>query len=104
MAQSKRFRMLKKELNQLRQYFLPKKFDPLGSYTERQLAHATAYRILVHAEIEAYLEDRVKEVADAAIQEWGKSSKASRTLLALLAFSGIKGLIYIDNLLNGLMK
>lgn len=90
MAQSKRFRMLKKELNRLRQYFLPKKFDPLGSYTERQLTHATAYRMLVHAEIEAYLEDRVKEVADAAIQEWSKSSKVSRTLLALLAFSGME--------------
>lgn len=87
---SKRFRVLEKELNRLRKYFLPKKFNPLGRYTERQLAHATAYRILAHAEIEAYLEDRVKEVADNAMQEWRESNKISRTLLCLLAFSGLQ--------------
>lgn len=90
MAQSRRFKDLIRELKRLRKNFLPRNFDPLISYTERQLNHATAYRMLAHAEIEAYLEDRVKEVADYAIQEWSKSKKVSYTLLCLLAFSGME--------------
>lgn len=90
MSQSKRFRLLKKELNQLKKYFLPRQFNPLGLYSERQLTHATAYRVLSHAEIEAYLEDRVKEVANNAIQVWSKKGKIYHTLLCLLAFSGLE--------------
>ena len=87
MPKSVRFRMLTKELNRLKRQFLPK-INPTGSYSERQLAHTLAYRVLVHAEIEAYLEDRVWEVALNAKNHWDSQGKTCRSLICLLGFSG----------------
>jgi uncharacterized protein YciW len=47
-----------------------------------------AYRVLVHAEIEAYLEDRAWAIALTAAKVWKEKQKASKIILALLAFSG----------------
>ncbi|AFZ46875.1 hypothetical protein Cyast_0903 [Cyanobacterium stanieri PCC 7202] len=90
LKQSQRFKELEKELRKLRQYFLPKNFNDLGEYSERQLSRAIAYRILAHAEIESYIEDRVKEIAQSAIIFWGKQGKIKITLVSLLAFSGLE--------------
>ncbi|WP_013320439.1 HEPN domain-containing protein [Gloeothece verrucosa] len=90
MPRSPRFRALEKELNILRKYFLPRKFDPSGLYSERQLVHASSYRVLAHAEIEAYLEDRMKEIALSAVKAWKKNAEIRRTLICLLAFSGME--------------
>jgi len=87
MSSSSRFRTLTKELNRLKRHFLPK-INPTGIYSDRQLALTIAYRVLAHAEIEAYLEDRVQKVAIDAKKDWDNKVKASRTLLSLLAFSG----------------
>jgi hypothetical protein len=87
MSSSDRFRTLTKELNRLKRQFLPK-INPTGTYSERHLALTIAYRVLAHAEIEAYLEDRVGEVAIDAVKDWKNRGKISRTLLSLLAFSG----------------
>ena len=87
MSSSSRFRTLTKELNRLKRQFLPK-INPTGIYSDRQLALTIAYRVFAHAEIEAYLEDRVKKVAIDAKIDWDKRGKTSRTLLSLLAFSG----------------
>jgi RiboL-PSP-HEPN len=87
MSSSSRFRTLTKELNRLKKQFLPK-INPTGTYSARQLALTIAYRVLAHAEIEAYLEDRVKKVAIDAKKDWDNRGKTSRTLLSLLAFSG----------------
>ena len=90
MPRSQRFRNLEKELNKLRKYFLPAKFEPTKLYSERKLAHATSYRVLAHAEIEAYLEDRVEEIADSAVKIWQAKKQISPTLICLLAFSGME--------------
>jgi RiboL-PSP-HEPN len=87
MSSSSRFRTLTKELNRLKRQFLPK-INPMGIYSDRQLALTIAYRVLAHAEIEAYLEDRVKETAINAVKDWKNRYETSRTLLSLLAFSG----------------
>jgi len=87
MPKSVRFRMLTKELNRLKKQFIPK-INPTGSYSDRQLALTLAYRVLVHAEIEAYFEDRVWEVALNAKNHWDSQGKTCRTLICLLAFSG----------------
>ena len=87
MSSSPRFRTLTKELNRLKGQLLPK-FNPTGTYSDRQLTLTIAYRVLAHAEIEAYLEDRVQKVAIDAKKDWDNKGKASRTLLSLLAFSG----------------
>jgi hypothetical protein len=87
MSSSSRFRTLTKELNRLKRQFLPK-INPTGIYSDRQLALTIAYRVLAHAEIEAYIEDRVVEVAIDSVKDWKNRGKTSRTLLSLLAFSG----------------
>uniref|UniRef100_B8HLP9 RiboL-PSP-HEPN domain-containing protein n=1 Tax=Cyanothece sp. (strain PCC 7425 / ATCC 29141) TaxID=395961 RepID=B8HLP9_CYAP4 len=87
MSRSPRFRTLCKELNRLKQQFLPK-INPTGSYSDRQLARTLAYRVLAHAEIESYLEERVWEVVIKAKKDWDGLGKAHRTLICLLAFSG----------------
>jgi hypothetical protein len=87
MSRSSRFITLTKELNRLKKQFLPK-INPIGTYSDRQLALTIAYRVLAHAEIEAYLEDRVKKLAIDAKKDWDNQGKTSRTLLSLLAFSG----------------
>lgn len=87
MPKSARFRTLCQELNKLKRQFLPK-ISPTGSYSDLQLAKTTAYRVLAHAEIESYLEDRVWTVVIQAKREWDSLGKAHRTLICLLAFSG----------------
>ena len=88
MSKSSRFITLTKELNRLKRQFLPKTNPPDVYYSDRQLAMIIAYRVFAHAEIEAYLEDRVKKVATDAKKDWDNYRKTSRTLLSLLAFSG----------------
>jgi len=88
MPKSVIFRTLTKELNRLKKQFIPK-INPTGSYSDRQLALTLAYRVLVHAEIEAYFEDRVWEVVLNAKNHWDSQGKTCRTLICLLAFSGL---------------
>lgn len=87
MPKSVRFRTLTKELSRLKKQFLPK-ISPTGLYSDRQLALTLAYRVLAHAEIEAYLEDRVWEVVIDAKKDWDNTGQTHRTLICLLAFSG----------------
>jgi hypothetical protein len=87
MSKSVRFRTLIRELNRLKKQFLPQ-IDPTGSYSDMKLARTLAYRVLAHAEIEAYLEDRVWEVAINAKRNWDSTGKTCRTLISLVAFSG----------------
>jgi RiboL-PSP-HEPN len=87
MTKSSRFQTLIKELTRLQKQFLPKT-NSTGIYSDRQLALTIAYRVLAHAEIEAYLEDRVWEIAITAKKDWNSTGKTCRTLLSLVAFSG----------------
>jgi len=87
MPRSVRFRTLTRELGRLKKQFLPK-ISPTGLYSDRQLALTLAYRVLAHAEIEAYLEERVWEVVINAKRDWDNTRKTRRTLICLLAFSG----------------
>lgn len=88
-SKSKRFRILEQELKKLRKYFLPHQFDSLGNYRERQIALATAYRVLAHAEFESYFEDRVVEIATNALKIWKNNNQTTITLVSLFAFSGL---------------
>lgn len=88
MPKSVRFRTLTKELNRLKKQFLPT-ISPTGFYSNRQLARTLAYRVLAHAEIESYLEDRAWEVVIDAKKVWDSTGKTRRTLICLLGFSGL---------------
>ena len=88
MPKSARFRTLTRELNRLKKQFLPK-ISPTALYYDRQLARTLAYRVLAHAEIESYLEERAWEVVQNAKTVWDKTGKTTRTLICLLGFSGL---------------
>ena len=77
MPESDKFITLKTQLDRLKDEFLPE-ISPTGSYSESQLSRTAAYRVLAHAEIEYYLEERAwTKVIDA--KKLGKRVK----LLAL---------------------
>jgi len=82
---------LEAQLSNLREYLLPKEeeFDPAGNYPDVAVTKAIAYRVLAHAEIESYLEERAKEVVLKAIKSWKTNQNSGRVLLSLLAFSGM---------------
>jgi len=88
MSNSAGFRDLKRELIRLRKQFLPKIISPTGDYSDRKIALTIAYRVLAHAEIESYIEDRVWEIALNAKRKWDNERKVNRTLISLIAFSG----------------
>lgn len=90
MMTSQRFKILEQELKNLRKYFLPHQFKPDDNYTSKEIAHAIAFCVLTHAEIEAYLEDRVLEVALYAKDSWSRYQKITLPFACLLAFSGQK--------------
>ena len=83
-----RYKELKHEILQLRRNLLPKKFRSSSQYEQEDITKTLAYRVLVHAEIEEYLEDRSRDIALAAVKAWKDRNQASKTLLALIAFSG----------------
>lgn len=85
MGTSVRFKEMRTRLRELRKHMLPANFSPTGDYTDRQLDRARGYRLLVHAEIESYLEDVAREAVTKAIQDWKNFRKPSLILLSFLA-------------------
>ena len=65
---------------------LPSAFDPTGSYSDRVYDRVRGYRLLVHAEIEAFLEDAVLSVAKQAYTDWLVDRRPRQSLIALLAY------------------
>ncbi|MFN7656915.1 MAG: HEPN domain-containing protein, partial [Dolichospermum sp.] len=87
MPKSDKFITLRTQLNRLKNEFIPE-ISPTGLYSESQLSRTAAYRVLAHAEIESYLEERAWEVVQNAKTLWTKG-KTTRTLICLLGFSGL---------------
>lgn len=85
MANSRRFKDLSRRLRELRNHLLPSKFSETGNYTDRQLDRARGYRLLAHAEFEAFLEDSCRELIVKKISEWQHDNKPSNLVIAFLA-------------------
>lgn len=68
---------------------MPHKFSPIGQYNQRQYDLAKAYVLFVHAEIEAFIEDRSSDRAKKLERKWATKSCRSR---------GVQRLIYSHNL------
>ncbi len=88
MAASAQYQYLVRDHARIRRDLLPITFDPNGDYPDKVLTATLAYRVLSHAEIESYLEDRALEAALTAVKAWKDRRKSSKTLLSLIAFSG----------------
>jgi hypothetical protein len=85
MPPSAKLRTLEKRIQALRQVFLPQFFSGVGAYSPAQLDGARAFRVLVHAEIEDFIEGRALEVAKQAVTRWNTNQKVSKTLIHLLS-------------------
>lgn len=85
MAASTRFIELRKRLRELRLHMLPKRFSATGAYSDRELDRARGYRLLAHAEIEAFLEDITFQAARRSVSSWQTSKKVSDSLFCLVA-------------------
>jgi hypothetical protein len=83
---SARYRQLVRRLAKLRVHFLPVHFSPTGTYTADQLDKARAYRLLVHAEIESYLEDSARRIANESFKQWTATQIARPVIVHLLSF------------------
>ncbi len=87
---SARFRALTQRIQQLEKRFLPRSVSPTGVYSDRQLDLVRGYRLLAHAEIEAYLEDKARAVANNSIAMFRADGKPRHVLMSLLAFHFIQ--------------
>lgn len=85
MAQSTRYRELQRRVKEVRQHLLPTRFSPTGEYSNRVYDRARAYRLMVHAELEACIEDLALNTVDAACKCWAQDGRPRTTLIALLA-------------------
>ena len=83
---SARYTYLTGRLVQLRTRLLPRVFSPTGSYSMQQYDKVRAYRLLAHAELESYLEDRARAVATTAFNKWQVDHRPRSVLISLLAF------------------
>jgi hypothetical protein len=88
MPQSVRLLELKRRLTILRHHLLPGDFSATGQYSLRVLDRARGYRVLVHAEFEAYLEDQCWALANGAIRQWRVDKKPRHVLMCLLTRCG----------------
>ena len=86
MPSSKRYSQLKSRIGELRNHFLPPKFDPTGTYTKRQIDRTRAFRLLAHAEIEWYLEEIVVDTANKAFQSWQQRGLVTKPLISMVAY------------------
>jgi hypothetical protein len=87
---SARFQQLEGRVAQLRSHLLPADFSETAEYDDPDMVtvQTLSFRVLAHAEIEAYFEDRVVEIAKSALRSWKCDQKLCRSLLYLVAFSG----------------
>jgi hypothetical protein len=85
MARSIRFRQLEARVTELRRHLIPPP-SSTGAYTQRQYDRVRGYRLLVHAEIESCLEDRVVELVDRVCASWKVDLRPRTVVAALLAY------------------
>ena len=85
MPVSPQFCNLRSRIRQLRDHFLPITFDPTGTYSDSQVDHVRAFRLLAHAELEWYLEEIAVETANKAFDAWQHRGLVTRVLVAMVS-------------------
>jgi hypothetical protein len=83
---SKEYRLLERRVEELKKTFIEDFInkDTL-SMNKKEVELARAYRVLVHAELEAYFESIAIKLLKKATDKWKKNRKANITIIALLA-------------------
>ncbi|WP_424528872.1 HEPN domain-containing protein [Sphaerisporangium viridialbum] len=83
--------MLAARILELQTNLLPEEFDPTGLYPVQVHESTRAFRLLAHAEFEAFIEDRVQQIATRAVNDWLSHDIIRPSLLALVAFESTTG-------------
>ncbi|WP_339527612.1 HEPN domain-containing protein [Pseudomonas sp. EL_65y_Pfl2_R96] len=85
MTNTLRYSELSNRLAELEDHLITKEFSDIGDYEEQVKDMARGYRLLAHAEIESYLEDVVRQIADKTLAKWQASNIGSKELISVLA-------------------
>ena len=64
---------------------LPATFSATGDYSARELDRARGFRLLAHAEIEAFIEDVTFDAAKRSVSAWSRDRTTGDTLFCLIA-------------------
>ena len=86
MAQTQRYEYLLHRYKELKHALLPAKASATGSYRNSTYEKVSAFKLLMHAEIENYFEGIVLAISADAYAKWQTSNIASPALVALLAY------------------
>lgn len=78
------YRKLCQRVSQLQAEYLPV-INPLGTYSKKEQDDTRAYSLLVHAEIEAYLETISWDKVHNALSKWTANNKYNSQILLSLA-------------------
>lgn len=87
-SSSPQYQDLLDAVEKARNALLPGDFDPTGMYDDQHQVHlrTASFRLLVHAEIESYLESKAAGLRELAWRRWRSSQVVTLPLLAMLAF------------------
>lgn len=94
-------RRLIRRIRDLARTFLPPA-DATGSYSTEQYDRVSAFLLLTHAELEAFIESRCTHVANTAVKAWELDSVPRKAILGLIAFAHSGGQSAIPDESSGL--
>jgi hypothetical protein len=100
MPTSARYEAMREAVDKFRKALLPRKFNPTGTYRRAHDVHvrSISFRIIVHAEIEAFIEDRTADLLSAAWAEWTGRRVTTDVVVGLLAYGGVATFLPPDSL------
>ncbi len=80
---------MQERIERLRSHLLPLVLDDIETQGDIGVQiRAVSFRVLSHAEIETYLEERVVQIAKTALKSWEERKVINKTAVCLVAFSG----------------
>lgn len=85
MAPSAQFIQLKERLATLKVRFLSARLDAAGQYSDEAKDFARSYRVLSHAEIEAFIRFRIDEILKNVLELWRTKKIAHAVTVSVLA-------------------
>lgn len=88
MSLSARYNSLKVRLELLESHYVRDLYakSQLGELEDKDYDLCRGYRVLCHAEIESYLEDRADEILNFSYNQWRNEKKITRSLLSLFSY------------------
>lgn len=70
----------------LRRLLVPSRSSPSGNYKRVTKEKSFAYSLLMHAEVESYIEDMISDIAESAFQRWKATGVPTSPLISLAVY------------------